>query len=114
MDWENCLILACLSTYHCTMEVEYSCFLNDTLIKKGRKTCIIYISQPGIYHCVVKVNSNKQTTVQIEIVKQVKEPETSGMEKNVLIEMSDIFLIDKGTYFYLIYCVNVSVTKNFF
>ena len=67
------------------MEVEYSWFLNGTLLKERRKSFLVYVSQPGTYQCVVKVNKNEQKTSPIEIVNEVNK-QSSGQEKNLLSE----------------------------
>ncbi len=64
------------------MDVEYSWLLNGTVIKEGRKSFIVYVTQPGTYQCVVKVVNNEQKTAPIEIVNKVKE-QTSGRDKNI-------------------------------
>ena len=53
-----------------SMEVEYTWLLNDSPIKNGWKSFIIYAGQPGTYQCMVKVgNDNERKTDPIEIVK---------------------------------------------
>jgi hypothetical protein len=64
------------------MQVEYSWLLNGTVIKEGRKSFLVYVTQPGTYQCVVKVNNKEEKTDPVEIVNKVKE-QTSGREKNM-------------------------------
>ena len=77
-DGDNCLIIACLSTHHCSMIAEYSWLLNGTPIKKGRKSCILYVTQPGVYQCTVKVNENTETTKPINIIIETDEIEQNN------------------------------------
>lgn len=70
------------------MEVEYSWLLNGTLIKEGRKSFLVYVTKPGTYQCVVKVNNSEQKTAPVKIVKKVNEAEASGGEKNLLSEIT--------------------------
>lgn len=80
-DGDKCLVIACLSTYHCSMEVDYSWLFNGTVIKEGRKSFILYITQPGSYQCVVKVNDKEDTTAAVDVVRVVGESNTRGSEK---------------------------------
>ena len=57
------------------MIAEYSWLLNGTPIKKGRKSCIVYVTQPGVYQCTVKVNENTETTKPINIIMETDENE---------------------------------------
>ena len=72
IDEENCLFLGCISYYHCTMEVDYSWYLNGSLLKKGRKTNLVYVQQPGQYQCVLTVNDHvaKSEIINIVIVEE--------------------------------------------
>jgi hypothetical protein len=58
IDEDNCLVLAFFSFYHCTMEVEYAWYRDGVPLKQGRKSCLLFVNEPGQYHCVVKVNDN--------------------------------------------------------
>ena len=58
IDEDNCLLLGCISYYHWTMEVDYSWYLNGSLLKKGRKANLVYVQQPGQYECVLTVNDH--------------------------------------------------------
>ena len=74
-DGDDCLIIACLSAYHCSMTVEYSWLFNGTQFKQGRKSCIVYVTEPGVYQCSVKVNDNEETTHPICIITETNETE---------------------------------------
>ena len=68
IDGDNCLILGCFSYYHCTMMVEYGWFFNGTPLKKGRKTNLVYVTQPGQYQCVVSVSEHVAKSQVIDVV----------------------------------------------
>jgi hypothetical protein len=40
------------------MEVEYAWYRDGVPLKQGRKSCLLFVNEPGQYHCVVKVNDN--------------------------------------------------------
>ena len=54
------------------MEVDYSWYLNGSLLKKGRKTNLVYVQQPGQYQCVLTVNDHvaKSEIINIVIVEE--------------------------------------------
>ena len=72
IDEDNCLLLGCISYYHCTMEVNYLWFLNGSLLKKGRKANLVYVQEPGQYQCVLTVNDHVAKSEIIKVIVEEK------------------------------------------
>ena len=71
IDSDNFLVLACFSLYHCTLEVEYAWYKDGELLKQGRKSCILFVTEPGSYHCTVKVNDHEERSAVLNILEEV-------------------------------------------
>ncbi|CAB4008630.1 5 nucleotidase, partial [Paramuricea clavata] len=70
IDEDECIIIGCISYYHCTMEVDYSWSVNGIMLKTGRKANLVYVNQPGQYQCVVTVNDHVAKSQVIEVVEE--------------------------------------------
>ena len=77
------IVLGCLATKHLEApgDLMYLWYHNDTLVKEGKKACLLYVSHPGKYKCKITLGSQHQFSKVVEVVHSGKDIKISGTGK---------------------------------
>lgn len=65
--------------------MEYNWHKDGISVKQGRKCCILFVNEPGQYHCVVKVNDHEEESTHLLIA----EEKTDAVKKEKVEEIGN-------------------------